>query len=56
MGRTIGAILGTILAIWLAFTAAGGIFTTFKMFLIIGLIALAVFVVVWVVAGRRNRD
>ena len=55
MGRIIGTILGVILAIWLAFTAAGGIFATLKTFLIIGLIAMAVGVVVWLVAGRPRR-
>ena len=55
MGRIIGKILGAILVIWLAVTAAGGIFATFKMFLIIGLIAMAVFVVVWLVARRPRR-
>ena len=56
MGRTIGTILGTILAIWLAFTAAGGVFATLKTFVIVGLIAMAVFVVVWLVAKRPRRD
>ena len=55
MGRIIGTILGAILAIWLAVTAAGGIFATLKTFFIIGLIALAVFIVVWFVAGRPRR-
>jgi hypothetical protein len=55
MGRKIGTILGAILAIWLAVTAAGGIFATFKTFLIIGLIAMVVFIVVWLVAGRSQR-
>jgi len=55
MGRKIGTILGAILAIWLAVTAAGGIFATFKAFVVIGLIALVVFVVVWLVAGRPRR-
>ena len=54
MGRIIGTILGAILAIWLAFTAAGGIFATLKTFVIIGLIAMAVFIVVWL-AARRSR-
>jgi len=54
MGRTIGTILGAILAIWLVVGAAGGIFATFKAFLIIGLIAMAVFIVVWLV-GRGPR-
>jgi len=56
MGRIIGTILGAILAGWLAFAVAGGIFATFKAFLIIGLIALGVFIAVWLVAGRRRRD
>ena len=55
MGRIIGTILGAILAIWLAVTAASGIFATFKLFLIIALIAMAVFVVVWLVARRPPR-
>jgi glycerol-3-phosphate acyltransferase PlsY len=55
MGRIIGTILGAILAIWLAFTAAGGIAATLKTFLVIGLIAMAVFVVVWLVAKRGRR-
>jgi hypothetical protein len=55
MGRIIGTILGAILAIWLAVTAAGGIFATLKTFLIIGLIAMAVVIVVWLVAGRPRR-
>jgi len=54
MGRKIGTILGAILAIWLAVTAAGGILATFKTFLIIGLIAMVVFIVVWLVAGRAR--
>ena len=56
MGRLIGKILGAILVIWLAAAAAGGIFATLKMFLIIGLIAMAVFIVVWFVARRPRRD
>jgi hypothetical protein len=56
MGRIIGTVLGVALAIWLVVTAAGGIFATFKTFLIIGLIAMAVFIVVWLVARRPNRD
>jgi hypothetical protein len=55
MGRTIGTILGAILAIWVVVTAASGIFATLKAFLIIGLIALAVVIVVWFVAGRPRR-
>jgi len=56
MGRIIGTILGAILAIWLAVSVAGGIFATFKAFVIIGLIALVVVIVVWFVAGRPRRD
>ena len=55
MGRIIGTILGAILAIWLAFMAAGGIVATLKTFLITGLIAMAVFIVVWLVAKRPRR-
>lgn len=54
MGRIIGTIIGAILAIWLAAMAFGGIVATFKFFLIIGLIALAVFLVIWFIAGRRD--
>ena len=55
MGRIIGTILGAILAIWLAVAAAAGIAATLKTFVIIGLIAMAVFVVVWLVARRPGR-
>jgi hypothetical protein len=56
VGRRIGTILGVILAIWVAFTALGWIFAMVKTFLIVGLIAVAVFIVVWVAAGRSRRD
>jgi predicted lipid-binding transport protein (Tim44 family) len=55
MGRIIGTVLGAILAIWLAFMAAGGIFATLKTFLVIGLIAMAVVIAVWFVARRPRR-
>jgi len=55
MSRIIGTILGAILAVWLAVMAAGGIVATLKTFLIIGLIAMAVVIVVWLVAGRPRR-
>jgi hypothetical protein len=55
MGRIIGTILGAILAIWFAVTAAAGIVATLKTFVIIGLIAMAVVVVVWLVARRPGR-
>jgi len=52
--RVIGTILGAILAIWLVVTVAGGIFATLKRFVIIGLIAMAVFIVVWLLARRPS--
>ena len=55
MGRIIGTILGAILAIWRVVTTAGGIVATVQKFVIIGLIAMAVFVVVWLVARRPGR-
>ena len=56
MGRIIGKILGAILGIWLIFTAIGWFSAMVKTFLIVGLIAAAVFIVVWVLAGRRHQD
>jgi hypothetical protein len=55
MGRIIGAVLGAILAIWLVLTTAGGILATLKTLVIIGLIAMAVFIVVWFLARRPHR-
>ena len=52
MRRIIGTILSAILAISLAFTAVGRIVATLKTFLIIGLIAMAVIIIVWLVARR----
>jgi hypothetical protein len=51
-GRKIWTILGVILAIWLAFTAIGWIFAMLKTFLIIGLIAVVVVIVVSLLARR----
>jgi fructose-specific phosphotransferase system IIC component len=56
MGRIIGTILSAILAIWLVVTFAGGILATLKTFLIIGLIAMVVFIVVWLVARGSRRS
>jgi hypothetical protein len=56
MGRIIGATVGAILAIWLAVTAVGGLVATFKLFVIVALIALVVFIIVWLVAGRRSHS
>lgn len=47
-------ILGAILAVWLAFTALGWIFAMLKTFLVIGLIAVVVVIVVWLIAGRAR--
>ena len=54
MGRMIVTILGAILAIWAAFMAIGWIFAMLKTFFIIGLIAVAVFIVVTLLAKRRR--
>jgi hypothetical protein len=56
MGRMIWTILGVILAIWLAFTAVGWIFAMLKTFLVIGLIAVIVFIVVLLVAKLPRRE
>jgi predicted lipid-binding transport protein (Tim44 family) len=56
MGRIILTILGAILAMGLVFTATGWIFAMLKTFLIIGLIAVVVFIVVSLLAKRRRRD
>jgi predicted lipid-binding transport protein (Tim44 family) len=55
MGRMIWTILGVILAIWLALTAIGGIVANLRTFLITGLIAAVVIIVVWLLAGRPRR-
>jgi hypothetical protein len=54
MGRMIMKIVGAILAVWGFFTAIGGIFAMVKTFLIIGLIAAVVVIVVWVLASRAR--
>jgi hypothetical protein len=55
MGRMIWTILGVILAIWLAFTAIGWITSTLKTFLIVGLIAAVVIVIVSLIAKLPRR-
>jgi hypothetical protein len=55
MSRMIWAILGAILALWLASMALGWIFAMVKTFLVIGLIAVVVAIVVWLLAGRARR-
>ena len=56
MGRIIGTILGAILAMWLIFTAVGWFSSMLKTFIITVLIAAGVFIVVWLLAGRRRQD
>ena len=56
MGRIIGKILGAILAIWGIFTAIGWFSAVLKMFVITGLIVAVVFIVVWLLAGRRRQE
>jgi hypothetical protein len=56
MGRMIWTILGVILAIWLAFIAVGWIFAMLKTFLVIGLIAVVVVIVVTLVARLPRRS
>lgn len=56
MGRIIGTIVGAILAMWLIFTAIGWFSVMLKTFIITALIAAVVFIVVWLLAGRRRRD
>jgi hypothetical protein len=55
MGRVIARIISAVLAIWLVFMAIGWILAMLKTFLIIGLIAVAVFIVVTVLAKRSRR-
>jgi predicted lipid-binding transport protein (Tim44 family) len=54
MGRMIAAILGAILAAWVAVLAIGGIVAMARTFAIIGLIAVVVAIVVWLLARRRK--
>ena len=49
-------IIGAALALWVVFMAAGAVFATLKTFVIIGLIAAAVYVVVSLVARRRRSE
>jgi predicted lipid-binding transport protein (Tim44 family) len=55
MGRMILKTLGGILATWLGVTAIGWVFAMVKTFVIIGLIAAVVFIVVRVLAKRSRR-
>jgi hypothetical protein len=55
MGRMLWTILGATLAIWLAFTAIGWMFAMLKTFVIIGLIAVVVFIAVLLLFRRARR-
>jgi len=55
MGRMIGTILGAILAVWVGVSAIGWISATLKTFVVVGLIAVVVFIVVAVVAKLPRR-
>jgi uncharacterized membrane protein YccC len=52
MRRIIGTIVGAIVAASLAITSLGSIVATLKTFLIVGLIAMAVIIIVWLVVRR----
>jgi hypothetical protein len=56
MGRMVLTILGAILAIWLVFMAVGWIFAMLKTFMIIGLVAVFVFIVVSLLSKRRRQS
>jgi len=55
VGRIIGTVLGAILAIWFAVTAVGGLVATLKTLVIVGLIAMAVIIAVWLMVRRPHR-
>jgi L-asparagine transporter-like permease len=50
MGRTLLTILGVILAIWLVFSMLGWLFSLLKLFVIVGMIAAVIYLVVTLVA------
>jgi len=56
MRRMILKIVGPLLAIWLGFTAFGWSLAVAKTLVIIGLIAVVVFVIVWALARRSRRS
>jgi mannose/fructose/N-acetylgalactosamine-specific phosphotransferase system component IIC len=49
-------ILGAALALWFVFMAVGWFVAMLKTFLIIGLAAVAVVLVVWLLAKRRHKN
>jgi hypothetical protein len=56
MGRMIMKTIAAIVAIWGVFTAIGEVFAMVKTFVIIGLIAAAVVIVVWLLVKRSRRN
>jgi hypothetical protein len=56
MGRMILKILGAILAVWIVFMAIGWMLAMVKTFVVIGLIAVVVFIVVSLLAKRSRRS
>lgn len=54
MGRIIWKILGAVLAIWVIFMAIGWILAMVKTFIIFGLAAAVVVIVISLLAGRRR--
>jgi hypothetical protein len=57
MGRLILAVLGVLLAIWVAFMAIGWVFAMLKTFFIIGLVAVVIVMVsrCWPGAAAADR-
>jgi hypothetical protein len=55
MGRMMWAVLGAILVAWVAFLAIGWMVAMVKTFVVVGLIAVVVVIVVWLLARRPRR-
>jgi hypothetical protein len=55
MSRKMWTILGVVLAAWVAFMAVGWVVAMLKTFLVIGLIAAAVVIIVTLLARRARR-
>jgi hypothetical protein len=49
-------LVGAALGLWVVFMVAGAVFATLKTFVIVGLVAAALYVVVSLVARRRRSD
>ncbi|MFI6514625.1 hypothetical protein ACIBF1_03590 [Spirillospora sp. NPDC050679] len=56
MGRTILTIIGVVLALWLAVTALGWLFSLVKFFFFIGLVAVVIYLVVTLVAKGSKKS